>query len=141
MRPRTKGIAAVVVWTLATLSPVGTSAQPRVDAGKDVSELSLEELLNVEVTSVARRAQRLSDSAAAVHVIARADIRRSGTTNIPDVLSNRQAVWAPAPRPLKVLFVAIDLTGANGSESRPALLNTIPVPVARTFLGSGSWRY
>lgn len=86
MRRRTSCIAAVVVWTLATISPHGAGAQPHEDAGKDVTELSIEELLNVEVTSVTRRAQRLSDSAAAVHVMTRADIRRSGATNIPDVL-------------------------------------------------------
>ena len=54
----------------------------------DLSGLSLEELMNieVEVTSVARRKQRLSDSAAAVYVITQEDIRRSGATCIPDLL-------------------------------------------------------
>lgn len=82
MRRMANGIAAAVVWVLATMHPVGASAQPREEAGKDVTELSLEGLLSVEVTSVARRAQRLSDSAAAVHVMTRADIRRSGATTM-----------------------------------------------------------
>lgn len=61
-------------------------AQETPPAGRPVRDLSLEELLNVEVTSVARKAQRLSDSAAAVSVLTRADIRRSGVTTLPDAL-------------------------------------------------------
>ncbi|MCB1878130.1 MAG: TonB-dependent receptor [Chromatiales bacterium] len=49
-------------------------------------EMSLEELLDIEVTSVSKRPQSLSDTAAAIHVISNDDIRHSGVTNIPDAL-------------------------------------------------------
>ena len=49
-------------------------------------DLSLEELLNVEVTSVSRRAQSLSTAAAAIFVISEQDIHRSGATTIPGAL-------------------------------------------------------
>lgn len=52
----------------------------------DLSILSLEELMNVEVTSVSKKPQLLSNSAAAVHVISSEDIRRSGVTTLPDAL-------------------------------------------------------
>ena len=42
--------------------------------------------MNIEVTSVNRKEQKLARTAAAVFVISREDIRRSGATNIPDVL-------------------------------------------------------
>jgi iron complex outermembrane recepter protein len=42
--------------------------------------------MNVEVTSVSKREQKLSQTAAAVFVITQEDIRRSGATNIPDLL-------------------------------------------------------
>jgi iron complex outermembrane receptor protein len=48
--------------------------------------MSLEDLLNIEVTSVARREQKLSQSASAVYVITQEDIRRSGAATIPDAL-------------------------------------------------------
>jgi len=51
-----------------------------------LAELPLEDLLNVEVTSVARQEQSLSESAAAVFVITQDDIRRSGATSIPELL-------------------------------------------------------
>ncbi|MGB0127523.1 MAG: TonB-dependent receptor [Rhodocyclaceae bacterium] len=53
----------------------------------DVLDLSLEELLNVEVTTASRKSQRLQEVAAAVFVIAREDIERSGATSIPDALA------------------------------------------------------
>ncbi len=55
-------------------------------ADPDATELSLEELLDVPVMSVSRKAQRLHDVAAAVFVISREDIQRSGAANIPDAL-------------------------------------------------------
>ncbi|MGZ8223076.1 MAG: TonB-dependent receptor plug domain-containing protein [Methylobacter sp.] len=48
--------------------------------------LSVEDLLNVEVTSVAKKAQSLNDAPAAVFVISNEDIKRSGATSIPDAL-------------------------------------------------------
>ena len=48
--------------------------------------LSLEELVNMEVTSVSRRAQSIFDAAAAISVVTSEDIRRSGATSIIDAL-------------------------------------------------------
>lgn len=53
---------------------------------KDLTSLSLEQLMNVRVTSVSKKPQRVSDTAAAVHVITSDDIRRSGATSIPEIL-------------------------------------------------------
>jgi iron complex outermembrane recepter protein len=52
----------------------------------DLASLSVDDLMNVEVTSVSRKGQKLSDTAAAVFVISQDDIRRSGATSIPEVL-------------------------------------------------------
>lgn len=49
-------------------------------------DLSVEDLLNVKVTSVAKKAQSLNDAPAAAFVISNDDIKRSGATNIPDAL-------------------------------------------------------
>ena len=51
-----------------------------------LTELSLERLLNVSVISASRKSQSLSDVTSAVFVINHEDIRRSGATNIPDLL-------------------------------------------------------
>ncbi len=52
----------------------------------DLIELSIEDLMNISVTSVSKKPQRVSEAAAAVFVITREDIRRSGVTTIPDAL-------------------------------------------------------
>ena len=52
----------------------------------DMTNLSLEDLMRVEVTSVSKKGEQVSDAPAAVFVISQEDIRRSGVTNIPDAL-------------------------------------------------------
>ncbi|MCS6285630.1 MAG: TonB-dependent receptor [Nitrospira sp.] len=56
------------------------------DTQTDLTDLSLEELLNVEVTSVTKQAQPLAQTAAAIFVLTQEDIRRSGATSIPEAL-------------------------------------------------------
>ncbi|HWS73242.1 MAG TPA: TonB-dependent receptor plug domain-containing protein, partial [Thermoanaerobaculia bacterium] len=51
-----------------------------------LKKLTLEELMNVEVTSVARTATPLSETPAAVEVITSEDIRRSGATTLAEAL-------------------------------------------------------
>ncbi len=52
----------------------------------DLSQASLEDLMNIPVTTVSKKEQKLSKVPAAVFVITQEDIRRSGATNIPDLL-------------------------------------------------------
>jgi iron complex outermembrane receptor protein len=52
----------------------------------DLTQVSIENLMNIEVTSVSKREQKLSRAAAAVFVITQEDIRRSGARSIPDLL-------------------------------------------------------
>ena len=60
--------------------------QSEADNMESVLALSLEELMQVVVTSVSRKAQPMSQTAAAAYVIQADDIRRSGATNIPEAL-------------------------------------------------------
>ncbi len=53
---------------------------------RDLTTVSLEDLMNIQVTSVSKKEQSLSKTGAAVFVITRSDIRRSGLRNIPDLL-------------------------------------------------------
>jgi outer membrane cobalamin receptor len=52
----------------------------------DLTQVSIENLLNMEVTSVSKKEQKLSRTAAAVFVVTQEGIRNSGELNIPDVL-------------------------------------------------------
>jgi iron complex outermembrane receptor protein len=52
----------------------------------DLMGLSVEDLLNVEVISVAKKAKSLNNSPAAIFVISQDDIKRIGATSIPEAL-------------------------------------------------------
>src|SRR5260221_2856649 len=52
----------------------------------DVTAMSMEDLMNMKVTSVSKHTQKVADAAAAIFVITQEDIRRSGATSIPEAL-------------------------------------------------------
>lgn len=74
---------------LALLLGAGLSLQAGAQSGagvKALAELSLEDLMRVEVVSAGREAERLADVAAPVFVITRDDIARTGVRSLPEVL-------------------------------------------------------
>lgn len=73
---------------LTLLLPVRTRAE-----GPDIRDLSLERLLNLDVTSVSMRPQKLMEVATSVYVIKSEDIRRSGATRLQDVLNLVPGAW------------------------------------------------
>ena len=52
----------------------------------DLTTLSIEDLMGIQVTSVSKKSQPLSDSAAAIFVITAEDIQQSAATCIPELL-------------------------------------------------------
>jgi iron complex outermembrane receptor protein len=62
-----------------------TPAYPQTPSD-ELMQMNIEELMNVEVTSVSGQEQSLSKTAAAIFVITEEEILRSGATNIPDLL-------------------------------------------------------
>jgi len=80
MRP--SSLACLTLSLTLTLSSAPASADDR----EEPPDISLEDLLGVEVTSASRKTERLHEVAAAVFVISREDIERSGATSIPQAL-------------------------------------------------------
>jgi iron complex outermembrane recepter protein len=101
---RLRVISAVV----AVLLPVTAWGQ-----SPSLADLTIEDLMQIRVTSVSRRDQRAADVAAAVYIITQDDIRRSGLTSLPallrlvpgaqvaQVISNK---WAVSLRGFNSLF-------------------------------------
>ena len=71
---------------IATLCLVATVSALAQEAAGNLASLSLEDLMQVEVTSVSKKPQRLANVAAAVHVISAEDIRLSGAMSLPEAL-------------------------------------------------------
>jgi len=53
---------------------------------EDYFDLSLEELMNIEITTASKQEESAFESAAATHVITNEDVRKSGATSIAEVL-------------------------------------------------------
>ena len=53
---------------------------------EDLTNLSLDSLMNIQVTSVSKRAENLSEAAAAAYVLTGDEIRRSGVRSLPEAL-------------------------------------------------------
>ena len=70
--------AAVLLSTTALAATANHSS--------DLTLLSLEQLMNLEVTMVSKREQALFRSPAAVFVLTHSDLKRSGATSIPEAL-------------------------------------------------------
>src|SRR5882757_1790845 len=51
-----------------------------------LKKMSVDELMDIEVTSVSKRPEKLSAAASAIQVITGDDIRRAGATSLPEAL-------------------------------------------------------
>lgn len=107
MRSSKRRLWSSLPLALFLLSPP-VEAEPR-----SLADLSVEQLINLRVTSVSKREQKLSEAAAAVFVITKEDIRRSGVTSLPEALRlapgiqvarTNTNVWAVTARGFNSVF-------------------------------------
>lgn len=115
-RRRLAGLAIGAGMAVAAATPAVAHAPQDMP---DLSRLSLEELAQVEITSVSRRPEPVSRAAAAVYVIDAEDIRRSGASTVPEVL--RLAPNLQVQR-VNAGEYAITARGFNGYETANKLL-------------------
>jgi iron complex outermembrane receptor protein len=75
-------LTAIVIGAAPAGAADGTAQDPQ-----SLKKLSLEQLMDVDVTLVTRRPEPVSTAAAAISVITAEDIRRSGVTTIADAIA------------------------------------------------------
>jgi len=103
----------LTVSTLLTVLALPARAQQR-DSLEALKHLTLDQLMNIEVMSVSRRPERLSEAPSAIQVITQEDIRQSGATSLPEALrlaSNLQVAQVDARQ------WAISARGFNGTTA------------------------
>jgi iron complex outermembrane receptor protein len=83
----------------------------------EFADLSIEELANIDVTSVSKRPERLQDAPASVFVITADDIRRAGSRSLPEAL--RLAPNLEVARANNSGYY-ISARGMNGTSNSPA---------------------
>src|SRR2546430_449574 len=98
----------------------GVTQQPDSSLSADsLKKLSIEQLMSVEVTSVSKRPERLSQAASAIQVITQDDIRRSGAASLAEALrlaANLQVAQIDSRQ------WAISARGFNGTTANKLLV-------------------
>ncbi|WP_083685183.1 TonB-dependent receptor plug domain-containing protein [Massilia putida] len=113
--PRPPALLAGLFAGLLAL-PVHADEGPRRPGG-EFADLSIEELANIDVTSVSRRPERLQDAPASVYVITAEDIRRSGVRNLAEALNLAPNVQVARSSNANYFISA---RGMNGTSDSPA---------------------
>src|SRR6266581_1791131 len=126
---RTVAAATSLVFTLGLVCFVrpGFAQQPdsagqRPDSSlspEALKKLSIEQLMNLQVTSVSKRPERLSQTASAIQVITQEDIRRSGASSLAEALrlaTNLQVAQVDSRQ------WAISARGFNGTTANKLLV-------------------
>jgi iron complex outermembrane receptor protein len=100
--------------------PDSTAQQPDTGVSAEaLKQLSIEQLMNLQVTSVSKRPERLAQTASAIEVITGEDIRRSGASSLPEALrlaSNLQVAQVDSRQ------WAIGARGFNGTTTNKLLV-------------------
>jgi len=108
---------------LCAASSTAWGQSPPQPAPKDLTNVSIEDLLQMEVTSVSKKAESLSGAPAAIFVITGADIQRGGFSSVPDALrtvpglhvaQQSSHVWLVSARGFSNLFNAKMLVLIDG---------------------------
>ncbi|MBI1686437.1 TonB-dependent receptor plug domain-containing protein [Caulobacter hibisci] len=103
--------APLALLAAAALLCAPAAGHAQTTGAQDLTDLSLEDLLTSEVASVAKRPQTVDTAPAAVFVITKEDIRRSGAQTIPEAL--RMAPGLEVAN-LSGDSVAVSVRGFNG---------------------------
>jgi iron complex outermembrane receptor protein len=110
---------AIGVWSLccAAGSPVVAQALAAPVEGQDLSNLSIEDLANIQVRSAAKREQPLSAVPASLYVIDHDQIVRSGALTIPEMLRLAPNLQVYQQTPAHWVVTARGLNGFPPAQS------------------------
>jgi iron complex outermembrane receptor protein len=101
----------------ASVASQGARAQQLAEA--DIPQMSIEQLANVEITSVSKAPQSLSSAAAAVYVISHDDVIRSGATSLPDMLRLAPNLEVMQTSPANYQITARGFNGNSAAQNFP----------------------
>jgi len=76
----------VIAFIAASINNTFACAKESSQPDPEFDEILARDISDLTVTSVAKRSQRLSDTAAAIYVITQEDLRRAGIYSIPEAL-------------------------------------------------------
>lgn len=113
----TRRVGLLVAAILCAAPP--TRAAPLLGS---LADLSFEELADIQITSVSKKAERLADASASVFVMTADDIRRSGATSLPEALRLAPNLQVAQTSSSGYAISARGLNGSNNSAPNKLLV-------------------
>lgn len=111
-------IRSVIGRSLSVCALIGVPFGPAAaQSVANLQSLSLEELGNIEVTSVSKQPEALSAAPAAVYVISHDDIVRSGATSIPEMLRLAPNLQVVQTSPSSYIVTARGFNGNSQAQN------------------------
>jgi len=107
-------------WSRATVIGVllvGTAHARAEDTLSHLQKLSLDQLANLDVTSVSKSSESLNRAPAAVYVITHEQIMRSGATRIPEILRLAPNLEVFEASPSRYIITARGLSGNDQAQN------------------------
>ena len=84
---RFPGQLALAVFCASVLGPLAHGQlSPALPPAEQLKKLSVDQLMDIQVTSVSKHPEKLSEAASAIQVITAEDVRRAGATSLPEAL-------------------------------------------------------
>jgi len=111
-----KGLFWLYLFFFCHMCITCTLAEEPAAGRKDVTEMSLEELMNIPVYAASKRAQTVSEAPSFVTIVTREEIKRYGYRTLSDVIRSVPGFYVSSDR-------NYDYTGTRGF-SRPGDYNT-----------------
>ncbi len=142
-RHRRTGLWALLAGALWVTALPGQTQQS-LPPPNALKKMSLDELMDLQVTSVSKRPEKLSEAASAIQVITGDDIRRAGATSLPEALrlaSNLEVAqidarqWAITARGFNNVFADKMLVLIDGRTVYTPLYAGVYWDVQDTMLG------
>lgn len=83
---RRRGVGSLLVCAALAATPLCGQPQRSLPPPAALKQMSLDELLGIQVMSVSKRPEKLTEAASAIQVVTGEDIRRAGATSLPEAL-------------------------------------------------------
>ena len=100
---------------LASLAPLG--ARAFAQSIEELQQMSIGDLANIDISSVTKTTQALSDAPAAIFVITHEDIVRSGATSLPEILRLAPNLAVFQTSASQYVITARGLNGNNAAQN------------------------
>lgn len=111
------GVVGVGVFCCLSVSPALADQGSRPPLNDDLSNLSIEQLAQIQVRSALKRPQPLSDAPSAIYVIDHEQIVRSGAVTIPQILRLAPNLQVYQQSPSHWVVTARGLDGDSATQS------------------------